>query len=48
MKWGFKQAERCQAKRMIIVGEQEMENGVVLVKDLEAREQVEVKLDDLH
>lgn len=47
MKWGFKHSERCNAKRMIIVGSKEFENGVVKVKDLLAREELEVSLEDL-
>jgi len=47
MKWAFKQSERNGAARMIIVGTQEMEKGVVKVKDLVAREEVEMSIDDL-
>jgi len=47
MKWAFKQAERIGAKRLVIVGEDEWEQGMVRTKDLETEEQVDVKLEDL-
>lgn len=47
MKWAFKQAERCGAQRLITVGSKEMEAGVVRVKDLAAREEVEISVDEL-
>ncbi|CAI7906747.1 unnamed protein product [Closterium sp. NIES-54] len=47
LKWAFKQAERVNASRMIILGSSEWERGVVKVKDLAAREEVEVLIADL-
>ncbi|GJP31374.1 hypothetical protein CLOM_g12014 [Closterium sp. NIES-68] len=47
LKWAFKQAERVNASRMIILGSSEWERGVVKVKDLAAREEVEVPVADV-
>jgi histidyl-tRNA synthetase len=47
MKWVFKAAERCGAGRLVLVAPDEWEKGLVRVKDLGAREEMDVKLDDL-
>lgn len=47
MKWVFKAAERCGAGRLVLVAPEEWEKGLVRVKDLEAREEMNVKLDDI-
>lgn len=47
MKWAFKQAERCGATRLLLVGAEEWQKGTVAVKDLAAREQKEVSVDKL-
>jgi histidyl-tRNA synthetase len=46
-KWAFKHAERCGASRVVLLGEKEWEQGVVRVKDLATREEVDVKPEDL-
>ena len=46
-KWAFKHAERCGASREVLLGEKEWEQGVVRVKDLATREEVDVKPEDL-
>ncbi|MEG0528864.1 MAG: histidine--tRNA ligase [Bacilli bacterium] len=43
----FKKAERRNAKLAIIIGQNEIENSVVQLKNLHTKEQFEVKLDDL-
>ena len=43
----FKKAERRGAKLGIIIGDDEMDNGTVIVKDLAKKEQSEVAIDDL-
>ena len=47
MKWSMKHVQRIGAKRMVIVGTREWENGCVRVKDLDTREEADVKVDDL-
>jgi len=47
MKWAFKHAERLDAARLIIVGENEWQNGTVRVKQLATREEGDVLLADL-
>eukprot|EP01026_Neomeris_dumetosa_P028789 TRINITY_DN2332_c1_g1_i6.p1 TRINITY_DN2332_c1_g1~~TRINITY_DN2332_c1_g1_i6.p1 ORF type:complete len:517 (-),score=90.88 TRINITY_DN2332_c1_g1_i6:180-1730(-) len=47
MKWAFKQAERINAKRLILIGVDEWEKGCVRVKNLETREEEDVILDQL-
>eukprot|EP00955_Chlamydomonas_euryale_P102280 365408-Chlamydomonas_euryale.AAC.27 len=47
MKWALKQAERCNAARVVLVGSDEWSRGTVMVKDMAAREQAEVPLDQL-
>jgi len=47
MKWVFKQAERCNAARLIIVGAEEWQNGAVRVKDLAERTENNVAVADL-
>ena len=47
MKWVFKQAERCGAGRIVLVGKDEWERGMVRVKDQESREEADVKVEDL-
>jgi histidyl-tRNA synthetase len=46
-KWAFKHAERSGAKRVVLLGEKEWENGMVRVKNLETREEEDVKPEDL-
>ena len=46
-KWAFKHAERCGASRVVLLGENEWEQGVVRVKDLATREEVDVKPEDI-
>ena len=46
-KWAFKHAERIGAERVVLLGEKEWEQGVVRVKNLETREEVDVKPEDL-
>ena len=43
----FKKAERANARYAIIVGEDELKEGAVQLKDLHAKEQQKVKIDDL-
>ena len=47
MKWVFKQAERCGATRVVLVGKDEWERGMVRVKNQETREEQDVAIDDL-
>lgn len=47
MKWAFKHVQRLNAKRMIIVGAREWESGCVRVKNLDSREEEDVKVDEL-
>ncbi|EPS62788.1 hypothetical protein M569_12001, partial [Genlisea aurea] len=47
LKWVFKRAERVNAKRLIMVGSQEWEKGMVRVKNLGTGEQYDVALHDL-
>jgi len=42
MKWVFKHAQRCHAKRLVILGEDEWRRGKLKVKDLDTREEQEV------
>jgi|TARA_B110000977_G_scaffold115854_2_gene149693 histidyl-tRNA synthetase len=46
-KWVFKRAERIGAKRVVLLGEKEWENGLVRVKDLETREETDVTPEQL-
>ena len=46
-KWTFKHAERVGAKRLLTIGKKEQEEGIVKVKNLETREEVDVSLDKL-
>ena len=46
-KWAFKHADRAGAKRVVLLGEKEWEEGMVRVKDLETREETDVKPEDL-
>lgn len=46
MKKLFKEAEKKGANFVLIYGEQEKESGIVLVKNLETKEQVEFKITD--
>jgi len=46
-KWAFKHAERSGAKRVVLLGEKEWENGTVRVKNLETRAEEDVKPEDL-
>ncbi|OZM57821.1 histidine--tRNA ligase [Lottiidibacillus patelloidae] len=43
----FKAADRFQAKRVLIIGEDEIQKNVVLVKDMESGEQQELSLDSV-
>ncbi|KAM7265089.1 hypothetical protein ACFE04_002772 [Oxalis oulophora] len=47
LKWVFKRATRINAHRLILVGKNEWEKGMVNVKTLSTGEQLEMKLDDL-
>ena len=47
MKWVFKQGERTNARRLVILGQEEWERGMVKVRDLAKREEKEVGLSDL-
>ena len=47
MKWIFKHGDRTNAKRLIILGSEEWERGVVKVKDLAKREEAEVEIENL-
>lgn len=47
MKWVFKHVQRLNANRMVIVGAREWESGCVRVKNLETREEEDVKVDQL-
>ena len=47
LKWAFKAAERAGAARLLLVGGEEWERGAVAVRDLAARSQEEVPLDQL-
>ncbi len=43
----FKKAERSRAKFALIFGDEELEKGIIQIKDLEKKEQKEVSLDNL-
>lgn len=43
----FKKAEHLGAKFALIIGEEELENGKIKIKDLASQEQSEINLDDL-
>ena len=47
LKWVFKHAERINASRLILVGKSEWERGMVRVKTLSTREEIEVKAGEL-
>lgn len=47
MKWALKQAEKCGATRLVLVGTREWEKGMVSVKDLASFTQTEVSIDSL-
>ncbi len=47
MKWVFKQAERCGAGRVVLVGKDEYERGMVRVKNQVTREEEDVALESL-
>ncbi|KAK9905973.1 hypothetical protein WJX75_009919 [Coccomyxa subellipsoidea] len=47
MKWVFKQAERCGAKRLVLVAPDEWEQGLVRVKDQATREEHNVPVGEL-
>ncbi|KAF3505512.1 hypothetical protein F2Q69_00008498 [Brassica cretica] len=47
LKWVFKRAARINARRLILVGKTEWEDGSVSVKVLSSGEQFQVKLNDL-
>jgi histidyl-tRNA synthetase len=47
MKWVFKQAERCGASRVVLVGRDEYERGMVRIKNQETREEEDVALNDI-
>lgn len=46
-KWTFKHAERSGARRVVLLGDKEWEQGVVRVKDMETREEMDVKPEEL-
>ena len=48
MKAQLKSADRLNAKYTIIIGEDELEKGIVQVKNMESGEQKEMKLTELH
>lgn len=47
MKWVFKQAERCNAERLVLVAAEEWAKGTVRVKELASREESDVAIDQL-
>jgi histidyl-tRNA synthetase len=47
MKWAFKAAERVGARRLLLIAPDEWAKGLVRVKDLETREEMDVSVDDL-
>ncbi|XVF07854.1 hypothetical protein REPUB_Repub06bG0175500 [Reevesia pubescens] len=47
LKWVFKRAARTNAQRLILVGNNEWQKGMVSVKVLSSGEQYEIKLDEL-
>ncbi|XP_073014670.1 histidine--tRNA ligase, chloroplastic/mitochondrial [Primulina eburnea] len=47
LKWVFKRAARINARRLVLVGNDEWQKGMVKVKILASGEQYEVKVDDL-
>ncbi len=47
LKAQMKKADRLKAKRVLIVGEDELAKGKVLLRDMETKEQEEVPLEDL-
>lgn len=47
MKWAFKAAERVGARRLILIAPDEWSKGLVRVKDLETREEMDVSVNDL-
>ena len=46
-KWAFKHAERSGAKRVVLLGAKEWEQGVVRVKNMETREEMDVAPEEL-
>ena len=47
MKAQFKAADRLDSQYVLVLGEQELENGVINVKDMETGEQTEVALENI-
>lgn len=47
MKAQFKSADRVNASRVIVIGEQELESGIVNVKNMESGEQEQVSFEHL-
>ncbi|CAL8472101.1 g11643 [Coccomyxa elongata] len=47
MKWVFKQAERCGAKRLVLVAPDEWEQGLVRVKNQATREETNIPVEQL-
>ncbi|PKA65410.1 Histidine--tRNA ligase [Apostasia shenzhenica] len=47
LKWVFKHAEKINAKRLILVGNTEWQRGMVIVKNLASREELQVKIDEV-
>lgn len=47
LKWAFKRAERSNAERVVFIGKQEYDRGVVAIKHLASGEQVDVSLSEL-
>ncbi|WOK98356.1 histidine--tRNA ligase, chloroplastic/mitochondrial [Canna indica] len=47
LKWVFKHAERINASRLVLVGNSELQRGMVRVKVLSTREEYEVKIGEL-
>ena len=43
----FKRAEKKNAKAAVIIGEEEMKNGEVIIKNMETKEQITVSADEL-
>ena len=47
MKSQMREANRCGAKHAIIIGEEELANGMVIIKDMKTSKQVELPNSDI-
>ncbi|MDD5132329.1 MAG: histidine--tRNA ligase [bacterium] len=47
LKSQMRQADQCEAKITVIIGEEEIKKGIAIVRDMQTKEQKEIKLNDL-